>query len=584
MKVKNGLIILFLSGAIILLSGCTKEGTTKDPVVSNPGNSDGDGQNTDSDQNETVEHYSLTITNLGKYLVTINEDETFSGKIVNSSEEVIRTIDSNLFIFQVSEIEEFFIVTNDITESTNGLSVGVEEVTDDYSDRYEDEDDYLMGVLKGQNQQTGSLNYSIDQDIFVFPNRTYLDLTFTSEHDITLNVMDGGQVVDQITNGETLQKYYVSSNNSPLYLLVSSNTQQLGSYTIDYEGDYYWDFTPEIVIGQTIESKFDYQGDIDYYTLSVPSDSKLWVNKNLGPYYMGRLYLDFINSDGVKPPKLIFDNGYNNLGYGLKAGDYKVAIWNETNSALDYSILFTLTTDDFGDDYAETLNPPKDVTVEEDITAKINFQGDIDLFNLNFEEEGFYLIEVTNAADLLVERCYQDYRTINYLTCTPINLINDSVYYLHNTDTYDQSPIPRKIDYILKVSVPYYKNYIGDYSVNITKQTDENDLPDDLTGDAYPILNTDESVVFIHNYLDTYDFYELVIEENGDYQFTMKSTLTQSYRIIIYDENKELLYETANYGYDSNYHSYLNAGIYYMGIIGPDMYGVYNFTVESIEE
>jgi uncharacterized protein YcfL len=487
--------------------------------------------------------FFVQFTKPGKYIIHHDYESVLLTQIVLDEQIQMQTI-SNQFALQILEDgpREFYFALTHYSGEIGTFNYHIETVTeDDYSDFYHDEIVYPIGRLMNKNTVSGNIDYTGDFDVFIIPNNVYLELTLSSEQALDLVVM-GNIELHHITSNETLKSYLNETGLTHLYIAVFSREKEMGAYTLDYT---YEDESnvDQINLGETINGAIQFENDSDKYQFTVNKNGKYLIE--IGKDLEVDLSISFYDAQGRYVGSYEFFNDHlTNQTLNLEEGTYTIHIKPYFRIIGRYQFTIQSVEDDYADTLTEEGYQLGSFTGEETIKASINYNGDQDLFIPAFETNDYYIIRFDPNTN--VDFCISTYCEV----ITPINGIQEFLYSMDHP----------------YASLPYFKvysdQYLGDYTIRMTPYLEEDDVTDAIDSDRFEQISLTEQTRFVSMGVDDHDIYQIIIAENGYYDFKILHAF-YGYRlqtsISIYNELKELMDS-----YPNGSPIYLEAGTYYV--------------------
>lgn len=321
-------------------------------------------------------------------------------------------------------------------------------------------------------------------------------------------------------------------------------------------------------IHDTISGSIEYPADKDVFKIKVTEKNKYLV-KFMDDNVPLSIKLYDLNCSPLKEvyTNFITENGnyqFKQFAVELDVGEYLLSteyLGEITDVNLSYDIVFEeLEDDDYADVFTgESMYPIETIDNTDKIQGSIDFIGDFDAFRLLKRKEDLVFINISSDDLFLIVKDGHDFRE----------------YYPEDGEI--------KIELKdFKESILYYTitstNYVGDYEINFTYYNDSNDHSDTLTDDNKYRYTLGESFEAVFHPGDKSDVIELIIDEDGYYNFELNYYYLNEAYLEIYDSNLNKQYETRA---QCSSH-YLESGTHYLNIINGSEAFLYSLSVNKV--
>jgi len=205
------------------------------------------GQFVDDNTTNQSELYRINIDEAGMYLATVSTDDDYQLLIYNDKGTVLNAYRENRYRLNLQPGQYYYQVIP-LGAQTFDYQFRVDFINhDDYADYTNDNGNYPIGILSNESNINGILDYYGDIDVFEISGPLLLDLKLISDEDIKLQISYDGKIYYNFTNGTYMTNYFDYSNGHPfkMYLIVSSDTNQIGNYQIEYFYDNIESYIPK---------------------------------------------------------------------------------------------------------------------------------------------------------------------------------------------------------------------------------------------------------------------------------------------------------------------------------------------------
>ena len=313
-----------------------------------------------------------------------------------------------------------------VLHSQGTYTLSAREILDDYAS-----DTGTTGALEVGESITGAIEIPYDRDWFavdLVAGRTYqIDLegwwtwagTLSScylhgVHD-ALGVLLDGTTNDNGGARDNSRVLFVANETATYYIAAGSHPRgsDVGTYTLsvtdvtdsvqdDYEAD--TSRTGSLTVGGSATGEIDYDGDQDWFAVTLEADKTYWIELQGGMTGAGTLLRPYLrgvhDADGVLLGDTTADGqlGSSRVTFAPdKAGIYYVAAGAGEDTEGTYTLSVTDVTNSIPDDYADDTSTTGSLTVGGTTTGEIDYLGDRDWFAVDLVVGQTYRIHMKGS-------------------------------------------------------------------------------------------------------------------------------------------------------------------------------------------
>lgn len=349
-------------------------------------------------------YYSVSATN--KNIAGDMDVELLDAEGTSVETLTAATGEEQKFVGKLDAGKKYYLhVTSVDGESTGEYSLAVAAIMDDGGDVVE-----LATPVEVNVKKDCKIEAAGDVDFFKFTtlaDENYYNITLTNTSitdDINLELLDkDGSSVESITaeKGASNQLFMKLSPNTQYYLCAAAfNAEDTGEYSIkidavsDNAGDTLESATP-LTLDTAISGKFEMEGDEDYLKFTTLNSNSYYEVSLTNQLVEEEVALDLLNENaGIEGSLAAVKGAGDSMTIKLeKNKNYYMSI-STANAMGDYGFKVTAIADD-GED---TLQTAGDITLNKDIQAKFEVQGDEDYFKLaTADTDSYYEFAITNG-------------------------------------------------------------------------------------------------------------------------------------------------------------------------------------------
>ncbi|WP_427450801.1 calcium-binding protein [Litorimonas sp. WD9-15] len=296
----------------------------------------------------------------------------------------------------------------EFTSATNvNYTLTSEIVEDDFAG-----DSTTLGVIPTDGTTVqGRIDFEDDVDWFAITLEASqaVRLTLTQNQIFALRLQSpelnflSGTNQELIVSAETAGTYFFSVNDN-------GSIRSVDEYTLSaeiIEDDFASDSSTEgrVTIGQTINGQINFEGDTDWFEITLTGDEVVVIETE-ADFNFPEFNFNLVNSDGDIlefgstlflsdgniVQRLVIDQAYSGLFY--------ISVQGEPGAGSNQAVDYTFSAASFQDDFAGNAMTDGVISIGENASGQIDFEGDEDWFAINLTEGEIVRIRSTEDIGL----------------------------------------------------------------------------------------------------------------------------------------------------------------------------------------